>query len=164
MKKLFLISLTVMGAAATKGQSIDRTVIACTGGYATTASAQLSYTVGEVAIQYLSVSGGPSVSQGFQQSSNGSTSIQSLGELNVKLSAFPNPFANIIEVKTDKSLDGVSFRLCDAMGKMISVQTTEMNKGKHWKIETGTLASGTYWLTVATSTQQSSYSLMHFAN
>lgn len=160
MKKIFFCAIAVLSASFAQAQSKDRDVIASAGGFVTTPTAIVSYTVGEMAVQYLSASGA-SLSQGFQQASNAGVSIDGFKNLDVMVSAFPNPFVNFVEIKTDKMLKGATFQLADVTGKMIPITPTEIAPGKHWRIDVIHLATGNYWLSITAEGQQGTYALTH---
>lgn len=162
MKHILLITLGIFGLSFAQAQSIDRQVIAVGGGFTTTPTAQVSYTVGETAIQYLSVSGA-SLSQGFQQAGTTTTAIGKVRRVDAQLNIYPNPFVQYIEVKSDKILNGVAFRLIDASGKQIPIAGKEMQAGKHWRIQLDHIATGNYWLTITAGANQSTYPLTHTA-
>ena len=68
-----------------------------------------------------------------------------------------------IEIKTDKMLSDAAFQLADATGKMIRITPAEIVKGKHWRIEIATLATGNYWLNITAEGKQGAYALTHIA-
>ena len=162
MKNLLFIALAIFSASMANAQSKDRQVIANAGGYITTPTAIVSYTLGETAINYLS-NPGASLSQGFQQASNAGASIEGFKNLDAVVSTFPNPFVDFVEIKTDKMLDGASFRLVDAMGKTIQISPSEISKGKHWRIDIASLASGNYLLSIIAKGKQGTYTLTHIS-
>ena len=83
---------------------------------------------------------------------------------NSKIDIFPNPFVHYIEISSVEILQKPSFQLVDVLGRAVAVNLIELEKGKNWKIEIGSLASGNYWLTITNGIQQSSFSLNHVAN
>ncbi len=162
MKKILYTAIIVLSTSFAQAQTKDRQVVASGGAFATTPTAIVSYTVGETAIQFLSASGA-SLSQGFQQASNAGTSIEGVKSLDAVVSTYPNPFVSFIEIKTDKMLSDAAFQLADATGKMIQITPAEIVKGKHWRIEIATLATGNYWLNITAEGKQGAYALTHIA-
>ncbi len=162
MKKIFFVAMAMLSAAIAQAQTKDRDVIASSGRFVSTPTVQVSYTVGETAIQYLSATGA-SLSQGFQQTNNVGSSIVGVKSLDAVVSTYPNPFVNFIEIKTDIMLNDPVFRLVDANGKSIQISKTEIENGKHWRIDIDALAAGSYWLSIYSEGKQSSYLLTHTA-
>lgn len=164
MKKIFFISLALLGAAAAQAQSLDRMVIASGGNYSTSPNAQLSFTVGELVVEYASATNGTSLSQGFQQGESAPTGINPNSLLTVKMNIFPNPFTSSIEVISAASIDKPSFQFQDVLGRITSVRATEIENGRHWKIETSSLTAGNYWLTISAGDKSSSFALVRATN
>jgi hypothetical protein len=162
MKKILYIAMAVLSTSFAQAQTKDRQVVASGGAFVTTPTAIVSYTVGETAIQFLSASGA-SLSQGFQQASNAGASIEGVQSLDAVVSTYPNPFVSFIEIKTDKILSGAAFQLADAMGKMIQITPAEIVKGKHWRIEIATIATGNYLLNIVAEGKQGSFLVTHVA-
>lgn len=84
MKKIVLLSTFIGLTLNSNAQAIDRSVIGSNGTYLTHPNAQVSFTLGETAIQYLSASGAI-VRQGFQQNNNNTTGIKNYNNLGAKL-------------------------------------------------------------------------------
>lgn len=160
MKKIFYIAMAVLITSFAQAQTKDRQVVASGGAFVTTPTVQVSFTVGQTAIQYLSASGA-SLSQGFQQANNAGSSIGNVNHIDAQVSTYPNPFVNFIEVKSDQLLHNATFQLIDANGKSISISSVEMQADKYWRIQMGEIASGNYWLTIAAEGNQSTYPLTH---
>lgn len=162
MKNILFLALLIFAASSVNAQSKDRQVISSGGTFVNTPTAIVSYTVGEIAIQYLTAAGA-SLSQGFQQANNWGTSIKTANSIEATISTYPNPFVNFIEIKSDKMLVNPSFQLVDATGKTIQTQPIEMTIGKHWRINVAQIASGNYWLSIIAEDKQGTYSLTHFS-
>jgi hypothetical protein len=160
MKIIFLTAMGIIGYSLTMAQGIDRHVIASGGGTVATPSAQVSFTIGETAIQYLSASGA-SLSQGFQQNWENSTGIRDINRIDATLRIFPNPFMDFVTIKSNKRLTGTIFRLTNAIGKTIPLSAKEIQQGIHWRISTGHLTVGSYWLTIVSEGYQRTFSLSH---
>jgi|GEM_PF-4728259 len=163
MKNIFFIAWLIYVSLSTQAQNIDRQIVSGSGGYVITGTAQLSFTLGEMAIHYLSTSG-LNLSQGFQQTNNSNASISTSSDINVQVSTYPNPFIGFIEVKCDQILDDATFHIVDAGGKKIQVSPKEIETGKQWHIEMGELPAGNYWMTIGSGDKQSSFSLIHITN
>jgi len=160
MKNIFFCAIAILNVALAQAQSKDRDVIASTGGYVSTPTVQMSFTIGETATQYLS-SAGTSISQGFQQSNENTTGIRNLNKVNATLNVYPNPFIENIEVKSDKKLSHPSFSMIDATGRSIQITSTEIENGKRWRIAIGNVAVGNYWLTITSEGYVNTIALTH---
>lgn len=162
MKKILFAAIAVWSTSYAQAQTKDRQVIASGGAFVTTPTVQLSFTVGETAIQYLSASSA-SASQGFQQASNAGASIGNVNHIDAQVSTYPNPFVSFIEVKSDNLLNGTGFQLTDASGKNTPILVTEIAPGKHWRIDVPQLAQGNYWLSISAEGKQGNFALTHLA-
>lgn len=163
MKKIAFISFCFLGINNAQAQTKDRQVVANGGGFVSTPTVQVSFTVGETVTKYLSASGA-SLCQGFQQANNAGASIWNANRIDAQVSTYPNPFVNFIEVRSDKLLHNPTFQLIDANGKSILISIVEMQAGKYWRIQMDEIASGNYWLSIATEGNQSTYALTHLSN
>jgi len=162
MKTIIFCIVAICSIAGAQAQSKDRDVIASTGGYVTTPSVQVSFTLGETAIQFLNASGA-SISQGFQQPNNvGAASVAS-PNLDAVITTYPNPFVSFLDIKTDRSLENPSLQLTDATGKTIPTNPTNVIPGKHWRIQIGALPTGNYWLTIRAGGKLGCFLLTHIA-
>lgn len=160
MKKLFLIALGVAGSFLAQAQRIDRQVIASSGGIGASSGVQVSFTIGETAIQYLSASG-VSLSQGFQQSENHFTGIRNINRIDAQVSIYPNPFIQYIEVKSDIKLNKPNFSMTDVTGRNVQISSEEIENGKHWRVQISNVDAGYYWLTVAAEDYVQTIPLSH---
>jgi hypothetical protein len=160
MKKTLLIACCVRCITIAQAQSIDRQVVANGGSFASNSSASVSYTVGEMAIQYVSASSA-SLSQGFQQTGGNNTDIHTIQPIDATISTYPNPFIHFVAIKSDRMLASAAFKLVDVNGKSIPVQVVETQQSQAWQIQTGDLAAGNYWLTITSGIYQSNFSLTH---
>ena len=77
---------------------------------------------------------------------------------------FPNPFTSSIEIVSASTINKPNFQLQDVLGRTISFRATEIENGRHWKIETGTLNAGNYWLTITSSNKSSCFALLCSTN
>lgn len=162
MKRIFFYAIAMLNAFFAQAQSKGRDIIAASGGFVTTPTAIVSYTLGETAIDYLSASGAIA-SQGFQQTSNTGSSIYGVKSLDAAVSTYPNPFVHFVEIKSDKMLNEPVFQIADAKGKMIQIAPVEIVKGKHWRIEVANIAAGNYWLNIIAGDKKGTYVLMQNA-
>lgn len=114
MKKLIIVFLISMPPLAF-GQQIDRYVVAAGGDYFEATSTNITWTLGELAVESFTV-GNMFLSQGFQQ---GNMMVTSSGGIPAGfiLKTYPNPVVDILIVETEK-LD-LKYRIVDIHGKML---------------------------------------------
>jgi len=118
-----------------------------TGGEATGSGGSSNYTVGQVVYTTNSGSNG-SVAQGVQQPYEISiTSGISETAINLEMSIYPNPTANILQlsVETEK-LQGLSYQLYDLQGKIIETKKVSVS---NTTINMEGLSRATYFLKVS---------------
>lgn len=121
-KTILLTTLLLIAAVATvSAQSLERQVIASTGGYSEANGVSLSFTVGEPVIE-TAVSGSVVLTQGFQQPDDITTGINDKPSVTVNYTVFPNPTANTItiDLQSDKNVE-VELALYDLGGQRISM-------------------------------------------
>jgi len=120
MKKtiLSLFSLCLVSAGASAQESVNSA-----GGDAIGSGGSVSYSIGQVAYQYVSSSSG-SVSQGVQHSYDLITVGLDESNGSISLTAFPNPAADVLNLEI-KGYEGENYtlQLLDAQGKLIRMQT-----------------------------------------
>jgi hypothetical protein len=76
----------------------------------------------------------------------GITNIESTGHLERKLSVFPNPAKNNVEVKTAENIVIQSIRLSDIYGKLVKEQ-----KGNRHRLDIENISAGNYLLEIKTN-------------
>jgi hypothetical protein len=122
MNKIHLTSFLILGIATFAcseafAQSITPQVIATTGGHGASANAQLSWTVGEVAVTTLS--GGTSmITQGFHQTYDIATMVEE-SPAGMELRVYPNPTSDVVQVNLSGSHDQLSLTLHDISGRLV---------------------------------------------
>ncbi len=105
-----LFAIFIMVSAS--GQDLKQQVISSSGGYDVSGdnSISLSWTLGELVITTVeSVSGDLILTQGFQQSKMSVTAIGENKDLGVKVSIYPNPTSEIVNIKFASPLDGETY-------------------------------------------------------
>jgi hypothetical protein len=92
MKKSFLPFLASFIFVAVNGQSLSPTVISSTGGFATSPSGSLSYTVGEMTMVKTFTGGNNILTQGFQQPNDNVTGLLDITQDEFgSFVVYPNP-------------------------------------------------------------------------
>lgn len=117
MKKHFIFTLALFWCALV---SFGQDTVASSGGNASGANGNVSYTVGQNAYTTNTGSSG-SVAQGVQQPFEIQTLLgRDIFNINLKMSVYPNPTTNLLSLEiTNYSLDNVRYDLFDANGRLI---------------------------------------------
>jgi len=150
MRKFQITSFMALciGAFSTTGtiaQSISPQVIATTGGHGTTANAQLSWTVGEVAITTLS-GGSNMLTQGFHQPYDITTMIEETPS-GMRLMVYPNPTTDQLQIALSGDHGGLALTMHDISGR--SVFTTDIRADQQsMVVRMESYAAGTYVLRI----------------
>lgn len=152
-KFLFISLITLFSAGLSAfGQSLERSVIANTGGSGSGAGISVDYTIGETLVQ--TFTGGSNIlTQGFHQPASGNVSVENVTDV-ISYNVFPNPFTDAIQFELNISQPAsVELKLADITGRIVNaVNALDYNRGKHvLQLNTTNLASGSYLL-VATVT------------
>lgn len=124
MKNLIIL-LAIVLPTMVFAQSIERQVIGSAGGSATTASLQVSYTIGET-VTSTGTSSNIIITQGFQQPEGGSVGIN-LVETGLSVEAYPNPTSDqvILQVETTKLIT-IDVLLLDLLGQSTGIEMTDL--------------------------------------
>jgi hypothetical protein len=112
-----ILSMATFACSGSFAQSITPQVIATTGGHGVSANAQLSWTVGEVAVTTLS-GGSNMITQGFHQTYDIATMIED-SPTDMALNVYPNPTSDVVQVSLSGSHDQLSLTLHDIAGRMV---------------------------------------------
>jgi len=142
-KAMTTVAFLLLGLGGLNAQE----TVPTTGGEATGSGGSSNYTVGQVVYTTNSGSNG-SVAQGVQQPYEISiTSGINETAINLEMSIYPNPTANILQlsVETEK-LQGVSYQLYDLQGKIIETKKVSVS---NTTINMEGLSRATYFLKVS---------------
>lgn len=144
---LSFMGLIIMGRA----QAIERSVIGVTGGTASSGSAQLDYTVGEVAVTTLET-GQFVLNQGFQQSTEGvNTSVEDPPQIRLNYKLYPNPTTDKVRLELEAA-EAVDLKIIvyDTKGRITSVTSQDFNRQKaiNTEFDLSQLAEGLYFIRV----------------
>jgi len=145
-KKLKLIIVLLLGLGLTGLQAQE--AIPATGGEASGSDGSASYTVGQVVYTTNVGTNGNSVTEGVQQPYEISvvTSIPEVKDINLSVSAYPNPTSNYLTVKVENyKTANLQYMVFDLNGKLL--QTVKAT-GSETQIETSELVSGNYFVKV----------------
>jgi len=146
-KAMTTVAFLLLGLGGLNAQE----TVPTTGGEATGSGGSSNYTVGQVVYTTNSGSNG-SVAQGVQQPYEISiTSGINETAINLEMSIYPNPTANILQlsVETEK-LQGVSYQLYDLQGKIIETKKVSVS---NTTINMEGLSRATYFLKVSNNSK-----------
>lgn len=145
-------------------QSIDQQVIGSSGREVKQGSVQLSFTVGEVAIAD-SKTDTLYLTQGYQQAFPDESNPIHVEELSFDLLIFPNPFSDIITLRSSGQTPGAPVRLTwtDMAGRLVREQVVNLQSGQDLLLDLHTLPAGPYQVTLSTNDQPylASFQLIH---
>jgi hypothetical protein len=112
---LFLFLLIIFRTGIANAQE----VVSTAGDHFQNNTAQLSWTIGEIAIETLTGTSNI-ITQGFHQTNLIAVAIDELPELGFEIKAFPNPTQDYLILKISKdNLDGIQYKLYDMQGKLL---------------------------------------------
>ncbi len=143
MKKLFAIVL-LAGPMLAGAQSITPEVVASAGEHFDNGTVQLSWTLGEVAVQTYE-NGSNMLTEGFHQPELLITNIEEVNNLDMSVNIFPNPTSEFINIELSGNRTNMTAQLFDMNGKEVSrvkVDAYQMETG----INVSKLAVGGYLL------------------
>lgn len=136
MKKLFLLSAVALGYNSF-GQSLSNEVIGNSGDFNTTATVNLSWTLGEVMTETYSTAGNL-LTQGFHQPYlNQGQNIgyeEVIVDFNVSL--FPNPTANLATLIIHDDSESYQIELYDISGKLLIQENSFSNTNYTFDLST----------------------------
>ncbi len=140
-----------IGMAA--AQSLTPTVVASSGGFATSASGSLSYTTGEMTMVKTFTNGTNTLTQGFQQSDSSLAIgiINPSGGYDNAVALYPNPATTGLWFAWEFAAAGkVEVKVFDLLGQQVAVAFTgDYAGGKEaHPLDCRSLAAGNYLLTV----------------
>lgn len=143
MKKIIALFLGI--SAFTLGaQSIERSVIGCTGGSFSNGTVSADWTVGEV-VTSTATGGSTILTQGFQQPPSGNVSVSQVKPIQ-GLSCYPNPTENLVNLNWLGKQASAVVQLYDASGRL--VYTSNWTDMTPFQIDLSSFAPGLYSLQV----------------
>lgn len=123
MKRNLIVSLMLLSVLSLRAQ-IKQEVIASAGGYNGASGVSLSWTLGETIIPTFT-NGGITLTHGFQQQLIVTAVEENLEDV-VKVTIFPNPASDVINIKFETPLNGeVKLYLIDSNGRMLKTDFME---------------------------------------
>ena len=139
MKYLFKITITITLAFSVNILNAQK-LVSATGGVYSDANLNVSWSVGEVAIETFT-DGNYVLTQGFQQPGLVLVGLEDFDEQFSKIKVYPNPTSEYVRMDLNVDIENLSYRVVDAGGKVI-----ESNKIQNpsVKISFNTVESGLY--------------------
>lgn len=147
MKKLVLLIGLVASCFAVSAQSLERFVIASSGGFDHVGSITISYTIGELAAVESFVNNPiMHLTQGFQQPENWFTGIKTNPVQNASFSVFPNPATEFVTVRFEGLTDGpLEVSLYDVIGQRVKTAQFSREIGQtDYQLNLSDIAQGLY--------------------
>ena len=144
IRNFMIVALLFLGLSNLQAQE----VIPATGGEASGSGGSASYTVGQVVYTTNVGTNGNSVAEGVQQPYEISvvTSIPEAKDINLSVSAYPNPTTNYLTVKVENhETANLQYMVFDINGKIL--QTVKAT-GTETKIETNNLVPANYFVKI----------------
>ncbi|MBT3384533.1 MAG: T9SS type A sorting domain-containing protein [Prolixibacteraceae bacterium] len=125
-------------------------VIATSGQTSTNSSNQVSWTIGEIAIETVE-SASNTLTQGFHQTRIIVTALNELTTQDIEIKVYPNPTRDFVNIHFSKKIDIPSYSLFDLSGKLIEQRNIISNEAK---INMTEFAEGSYILKLISNKQQ----------
>jgi hypothetical protein len=139
-----IIILTLLLAAAFYG--LAQEVVSSAGETYKTASAEVSWTIGETVIETVS-NGSATLTQGFHQTKLTVTAISDNDWPGLKINAFPNPVGDILNMEFSILPEEISFVVIDILGKTVQQDFIKSDKTI---LDFSDFAAGHYFLKIQT--------------
>ncbi len=137
----FILAIILLYGLTGNTQSLSRQVIGNSGEIFTSASTQISWTVGEIATQTIS-DGTNQITQGFQQPEINTANSVSEGA-QTAVTAYPNPVQDDMHLKLCPMTDVVSLKITSVTGKLMDLISLQPGASVY-HISMANYASGIY--------------------
>jgi len=152
-KHLFILIFGSLFIQQAISQSLNHNAIAASGNHVSGASASLSWTLGELAIQTIENTSSL-LTQGFHQGELEAVSIEDFYEVFGKIEIYPNPSAHFLYIERTYRTPSLFLELIDLSGKSILQKQLRELKGQ---INLEQLSSGIYMLHLSDGAQSHHY-------
>jgi len=151
MKKALLVITSFLLGSSLFGQSVSSSVIATAGNSVETENLNVSWTVGEIAVETLEDGANVILTQGFQQGYFEITSIGDPLSDDFSISVYPNPATEFIwvDLKSSEEIEAI-VEIYNMEGKLVYNNEWEFASGPN-KIMLNDLNSSQYILRVTNS-------------
>lgn len=152
MKQIFL-SVSLLTSAFCFAQSMERQVVASSGGQSNVSGTQIDWTLGEVVVGTATGSGF-TVNEGFHQTFIKITSVDEVEKWDLEL--YPNPTQDFINLNPKSFTEEYKLRLFDSSGKNL----LESNNTGPSKVNLEFLPNGVYILQFIANNQIQTYKII----
>lgn len=149
--RLALVSLAITGSTMANAQTLERQLVASTGGSASAGSIQLDFSVGDLVVNTTTTTD-LMLTQGFHQTYDFSTSVVASEVATFNIVAFPNPTRDQITIRVDGGTEAITYTLMDGLGRTILTAQTGTWNGT--VLDLSDMAAGSYFLLVRCGEQQ----------
>jgi hypothetical protein len=154
MKRFIIILSICFTGTALYGQSLERQVIGSAGLSVNNSTADLSFTVGEVATAS-TITGTATLTQGFQQANEEDfTGVIDVGSLNASAIVFPNPTVDVLQIESTLPSMGITtldYKVLDLQGRLVLQGTIASHEGQ---LDVMALAASSYTLILTSTDKQ----------
>jgi len=155
MKQILASALFVAALAFTSNaQTLE--VLSSAGTEASSSTASISYTVGELVIE-TGTSSSAILTQGYQQGFLTPTAIDEV-PADLELSIFPNPTSDYLIIESASISDFDQMTMYDMNGKLIWQETGNQNTENRVQVDFRPFSAGNYILKLVDSDNNASYS------
>lgn len=150
--KIFTIIIVLLITTQLTAQpSIERQVVASTGGTWSNGSFNLDYTVGDFVVTTINNTTNY-LTQGFQQPTVLTISIKEHPKSNMDISVYPNPSTDYLNIKIINTSGNISIVLFDVTGqRMFTKEYSNASAELFTTIDMKHYATGTYYLRIINS-------------
>lgn len=142
MKQLLLSLLGLFWCSWSFGQSVSPEVIASAGEHFETATAQMSWTLGESVIETYEGSGSNMLTQGFHQTNLMIVAVDNPDD-NFQVTVFPNPTTGMVNIAATELTVLQQLELTDANGRVLVLQS---DLSPNHTLDLKGYTAGTYFL------------------
>lgn len=146
MKKSTTVALLCLFSLGTMAQSITPEVISSAGDHYENGSYQLSWTLGEVAVQTYD-NGSNILTEGFHQPEILITSIEEENLTDIDLTIFPNPTTQFVNIQLRNNEADMTASVLDMSGKTVMTKSIVAYQAESG-FDLGNLAAGGYLLQI----------------
>lgn len=144
MKSFALLIISVFLGLSVSAQTTKQEVIASAGGFNSSGTFAISWTLGETIIPTFT-SGSLILTHGFQQDI-WITAVEENLENSVKVTIFPNPASDNVNISFDLPIDSeVKVYLLDSQGKLVKTDVIE-NASTETEMNLQDIPAGVYYL------------------
>lgn len=145
MKLLNTLLLGLLVGFSLQAQSLQPGLLSTAGGFVTTSSGSLQWTLGEIAVQTLS-SGDQQLTQGLQQNGMMLTPVFETEQSSLSIEVFPNPSIQQVQIqRKGVFLPEQHFTLINMLGQ---IELSGMLRDELTAIDLNTLAAQIYYLRI----------------